>query len=95
MLKKKLNDIIYSDYLTPDEKEMYCYYYKGDRYDYGTYVAGWEFNSPYEEKECYRERLEQLKDNIKASISFLNLPVSDEKGKLAKAILKYLETIKI
>ena len=30
MLKKKLNDIIYSDYLTPDEKEMYCYYYKGD-----------------------------------------------------------------
>ena len=95
MLKEKLNQIIYSDELTEDEKEFYCHYYKGDRYDYGVYGAGWEFNSDYEEKECYRERLEQLKDNIKASISFLNLPVSDEKGKLAKAILKYLETIKI
>lgn len=95
MLKNKIKEIIYSDDLSNDEIEFYCHYERGDRYDYGTYGAGWEFNSDSEEQACYDARIEEMANNIidRGASWTLSLPLCEESNRLNMAIIRYLKTL--
>lgn len=95
MLKNKINDIIYSDELTEEEKEAFCYYWGGDTYEYGTYGACWEFIDARNEQACYDARIEEMADDIisKGAIWTFNLALCEDSNKLNMAIIKYLRTL--
>lgn len=96
MIKEKIKKIIYRDELTEEEKESFCYYYTGDRYDYGVYGAGWEFIDDFNERECYKYRKEELIEDIKknGADEVLNLRFfeDDKKNqKLNNLIINYIK----
>lgn len=95
MLKNKIKEIIYSSELTEEEKELFCDYYKGDKYDYGTYGAGWEFINDYKEQECYDARICKLANNIitNGAIDTLKIYLCEDSNRLNMAIIRFLKTL--
>ena len=96
MIKEKIKKIIYRDELTEEEKESFCYYYTGDRYDYGVYDGGWEFINDFNERECYRYRKEELIEDIKknGADEILNLRFFEDNKKNQKInnlIINYIK----
>ena len=95
MLKQKIRDIIYSDDFTEEELDRYCFYYPGDRYDYGTYGAGYTFRNMNLENECYNERIRRLADKILdyGAQDVFNLHFLEPSVRMNRAVLKYLLTL--
>lgn len=95
MLKDKIRNIIYSDDFSDDELERYCYYYRGDRYDYGTYGAGYYFRSTLDEIECYNKRIRRLADKVieNGAEDVFNLNFCETSLRMNRAVLKFLLTL--
>lgn len=92
MLKKKINQMIYEAEFTDEELEKYCHYDNGDRYDYGTYGAGYEFNNSSDEQDCYDNRICEMIMKIKeyGATDIFNLAIYDDENKFNKPVINYL-----